>query len=279
MRGWLRQAGVLVFMAAAASQGAAAPPAVCPIIGAVASLAKCELVVLTEITNRLKCCEMMLSEGVDIIEASPNICSAVVVFVLDEISNAIPEATEAYGMKMTWGHNEEGGGRLGDIRKRQEHIIVFWGANVFFDPGYDRIGWGLAKIFDGDMNGPRFVRSVGSLRFAKFNLVDQKIGAQLPAPVAYHHNDSENECESLNNCGSSDAVSGDFGAVISRRFFFVLSFGLGSFLLSVWAGSNLDDNRKILCPALLFVVGLVILLGGLGLLWATQFPETWGWVL
>lgn len=135
-------------------------------------------------------------------------------------------------------------------------------------------GWSLASIFNKDIHPERFI----FLNPNNCCLHHIDVGTQLASSVADHNYNRNYKSDGLNKGRDGDQVSSDFGTAITRRFFFMLYFGLGSFLLSVWAGSNLDDKWRIIRAALVGI-GLLGLLGSFGLLWATQFQTTWAWLL
>jgi hypothetical protein len=63
-----------------------------------------------------------------------------------------------------------------------------------------------------------------------------------------------------------------------RRMFICAALFFIDICLALWGGENLYRKRYLIGAALIGAGGLLAC-AGLGLLWVTQFPGTWGWLL
>jgi hypothetical protein len=86
--------------------------------------------------------------------------------------------------------------------------------------------------------------------------------------------------------GSSEQSSGKKGELLSevhespvkQRFFLALAALFGCFFFSLWGWMNIYNNRRRL-GGLLISIGALTGSAGMGLLWLSRFPATWGWLL
>jgi hypothetical protein len=134
-----------------------------------------------------------------------------------------------------------------------------------------------SSIFNGRQSRPRWPR--GTLAgIHKTDMVQEDIRPQLTLSRSHHYPDSNAEPNRLGECSKGNDLSCDFDTVFRRRLGILFLFGLGGFILTIWAGGNLDDDRRFLRPALIGA-GILSLLGSLGLFVVTQYSATWCWLL
>src|SRR6266852_2594286 len=101
--------------------------------------------------------------------------------------------------------------------------------------------------------------------------------SQTPCLQA-EHNKLEKTNYGENGCSKDEPASEFNQFPIIRRFFFAV-FGLFSGFYISLRGWHLSDNQRKLLGATLVGIGWLVGAIGLGLLWLTAFPQTWGWSL
>jgi hypothetical protein len=128
------------------------------------------------------------------------------------------------------------------------------------------------------IDGVRVLEAVGreTLLLKRIYVVDPSV--DIAPSRSDHYYDGQPKADSLGRSGKGDNPGCDFDTVFRRRLGILFLFGLGGFLLSIWAGSNLDDDRRLLRPTLIGV-GFLSLLGSLGLFALSQYRDTWCWLL
>jgi hypothetical protein len=142
-----------------------------------------------------------------------------------------------------------------DIAWRQfesPNRLIFWwsetgGQGTFTEyhmhPVSSFFSWCLTTIFKHEMKF--WHQLMGASPRSLFN---GEIGPQLSPSVAHHNYDGNDKGDGLNRSGTSNQISGDFRSTISSRLVLSMSFGLGGFLLSVWAGAILTMTSDCSVP-------------------------------
>ncbi len=157
------------------------------------------------------------------------------------------------------------------------YIISRCLSRVFYDHACKRAFLGLSNCCNcGDISLRQWGWWISNI--TNGNFVYKNIGPKLPSCSADHYNNGPDKGTGLERRKDSNNPSGNFDSAIRRRLLLFLFFGFGGFILSIWAGGYLYDERPLLGVALV-ILGILFILGSLGLLVATQYPTTWGWPL